>query len=301
MSKLPKDHPLNDPISGNRFAALCEGSWADDKRNGRERPPASGLLYLKSENVLPFFELLDRCDPDEQYVILSTNSDLAVDSDGDLCNIFHFRRGDDGKRRRVPRQVRKWFACNLVSAPTDRVRHLPLGLCNGTDWGAGCVNEWKRAAAAPRRIKNQVLCCFSTPTNPAARESCRNFFVDKPWATVLGGKTELDLAPQDFAAAMRTHEYIVSPVGNGPDCHRVFESWMVSSTPVILMSNPMAKFYFDLLSNAGGNILPICAPENWETVERLVEHAREPFNPCDHERLLFSWWAEEILFEASKL
>jgi hypothetical protein len=301
VNKLPANHPLLDPISGDAFLALAGSQWKNDGRNGRERPPASGIVFCKTEDAIPFMRLLNKTRPSESYLLISHNSDLCASlDDKEMARTWHLRRPESGEFCEMPPQIKKWYAVNGIRDDWNtRFQTIPLGVCNKA-WGAGDVNEWARVAASPRGNVNRVLCCFSVPTNPPERQAARAYFEGKPWATVAGGKTELDLAPQDFMRAMRDHDYIPCPVGNGPDCHRWIEAILVGSVPAILASNPMLDFYGELCDGGYGTPMPYTVVPNWEGVE-VVKDLKKTVSPCLYPKLSMAYWRRTIMDEGMRL
>lgn len=99
---------------------------------------------------------------------------------------------------------------------------------------------------------------FSINTNRTARQPCWDNFKDVKWVL-----KESDMPPVDFYKSIQKSKYVISPVGTGIDCHRIYESIYFNTVP-ILVTTSMDDFY---------RKLPVVIYDKWEDVteEDLVE------------------------------
>lgn len=233
MTKLPPDHPLNDPVSGERLRNLMDGQWKNDGRRDRLRPPSTGALYVKTDDVIAFFKMLHRERPDESYVLLTHNSDLcvSVDAKTGMARVYHYRHPHKGEMCEVPPQIKKWFAINVQKTASDLVVEVPIGLVN-SEWPAGNLADWRRAALEPRTIRNWAYCCFSVPTNPEARKFLWEWCQNRDGVTVKGGVDHMDVDALEYMMDLRAHPLILCPVGAGPQTHRYWEALYMGAVPV---------------------------------------------------------------------
>ena len=82
-------------------------------------------------------------------------------------------------------------------------------------------------------------------------------FIKEDWA-----KVDLFNVPIDeYASNIQKSHFVLAPWGNGIDTHRIWESLMVETIPVMLSNNFSNNFY-----NLG---IPILLIEKWEELNKL--------------------------------
>jgi hypothetical protein len=91
------------------------------------------------------------------------------------------------------------------------------------------------------------------------------------------------------------HLFILSPAGNGLDCHRTWEALALGNIP-ILQHSPIDALYADL---------PVVFVDSWAdiTSQRLVEWKSELLHPSrvyNWDKLLWSYWKRFITEEETK-
>lgn len=124
-------------------------------------------------------------------------------------------------------------ACFTVNATREHeargIRALPIGLENQHHMGVGFLPMFQKLMEVPRREPDiEVLASFRVSTNPDIRTAWR------AWA--LSGNAvwrEPDGDVMDYWALVRRSKFVLSPPGNGRDCHRTWEALYLGATPVI--------------------------------------------------------------------
>jgi hypothetical protein len=70
-----------------------------------------------------------------------------------------------------------------------------------------------------------------------------------------------NIPPQSFYETIKKSKYVISPDGTGFDCHRIYESLLFDTIPII-KRNPLSDFY---------DRLPVFQIDNWsELNEELL-------------------------------
>jgi hypothetical protein len=111
---------------------------------------------------------------------------------------------------------------------------IPIGLENLDLWRNGVPRdfrrqiEWSSKAFDARRI--EVLCSFTADTNPPIRNDALNFF-SKIEGVVM--QTEFS-SPKRYRKTLLDSKFVISPPGNGADCHRTWEAIYSGAIPVVL-------------------------------------------------------------------
>jgi hypothetical protein len=83
--------------------------------------------------------------------------------------------------------------------------------------------------------------------------------------------------------------FVLSPAGNGLDCHRTWEALILGNIP-ILQHSPIDALYADL---------PVAFVDSWDeiTPQRLIEWKREFLHPSrvyNWDKLTWSYWKRFI-------
>jgi hypothetical protein len=247
---------LSDFLSGERLADLCQSRWAP----GDPLPP-SGSVYVKADYTRDFFDAVR--DVGQSYTLLTHNSDRCATPD-DLA--------------RIPGNIAKWYAQNLcLSDP--RCEAVPIGIANSR-WPHGDIDLWRAALSIPRTLHNWAYVNFTVATNAAQRQPCLDRFQDQYWVTIRSGIT-----PQEYAADLRCHRFVVCPEGNGPDTHRVWEALYMGATPICLRSKAMSHFAD----------LPILFVNDWwQVTPGYLEMADTMLLEKHTQRLHLSYWQKQL-------
>ncbi len=174
------------------------------------------------------------------------------------------------------KNVAGWFVMNIDCPPNDRVFPIPIGLSN-TFWQRG---DFKKIEEKPRDILCYVN--FTIVNNLDKRQPCWDYFQDKPWAVKLRRKTD-----QEYLEDLSRSVFVVSPPGNGLDCHRTWEALYLKCYPIVL-STTLDPLYENL---------PIVIVHSWDEVsEEFLKVKKEEFDAkeWDYERAYIPYWFSKV-------
>jgi hypothetical protein len=146
----------------------------------------------------------------------------------------------------------------------EKVVAIPIGLENAwmsTNGRArlfrdGLPNVRSRLLIAERPTR--TLCAFSVSTNPEERGAALDAFR----ADAATMQTQAAVTPRQHVELLKQSCFVVSPPGNGIDCHRTWEAIYLGAVPVVLRRFwPFAAY-----------ALPVLVAEDWdEARNRIVE------------------------------
>lgn len=134
---------------------------------------------------------------------------------------------------------------------------------------------------------NLVLCAIGKTTdNPRRgdREICRNNILK---TLHNNGIYNVALDPAVYFEQLPSYKFVISPEGNGIDCHRHYEALMAGCIPIV-EDNPLIRAKY-------GNA-PILWTKDYSeiTQEYLEETYKKMINETwDFSRLMLSWWSPE--------
>jgi hypothetical protein len=94
---------------------------------------------------------------------------------------------------------------------------------------------------------------FSAGTNPSARKPAYDYFKDKDFCHVTGR-----MSVESYLWNVVHAKFVVSPHGNGLDCHRTWEALYLGVIPIVKTSS-LDQLYEDL---------PVLIVDDWSDVTR---------------------------------
>jgi len=132
----------------------------------------------------------------------------------------------------LARSFKKVFSVNWLGDP-EIISPLPIGLENRDKRRNGVPKDYAKAIrkGLPSFHQRDIdfLVCFSMHTNPLEREAAFNAAVQNPGCYVV---TE-SITPKQYRKLVLRSKYVISPPGNGPDCHRTWEAMYLGAIPIV--------------------------------------------------------------------
>jgi hypothetical protein len=237
-------------ISGNTFKTIAHHCFDEttptrfDPKNVRPYD----IIFVKVDFVRTFFEELH---PHIQgkYILITHN--------GDLSPVFSTTQNDVQHKQNLtpylddPKLV-VWFAQN-IDYVHPKLKPIPIGIAN-PQWGHGNVamfrNATKDIPALSQRY-NKAYLNFIVHSNTKERAAVLDYFKNKPFAHVASFKE-----PKEYLNEVKNYRFVVSPAGNGLDCHRTWEALLMGCIPIVKHS------FLDPLFEG----LPVVVVDQWSEV-----------------------------------
>jgi len=252
-------------LSGEVYRSLCDVAWSPGQVLGVD----DRVVFCRNDMLDGF---LGGGHGGRRCVLVSGMCDIAV---------------DDALASRKPPNVVRWFAHNRT-CNHPLVEAMPLGVGNEFN-GPGTQDAIQRVRGKNASGENLLLAAFAINTNPAERMVALAAVHGKKWATEAcflnhGGHV------MDFDAYLwrcRSHIMVLSPPGNGVDCHRTWETIYAGSIPVVKRSRATCDF----------SDLPILLVDDWNQLTLpylmglLVQSARKGVNIA---RLTPEYWSNRF-------
>lgn len=164
-------------------------------------------------------------------------------------------------------RFRKIFAVNLFE-DAQSFSPIPIGLENCNYFTNGVPADFnkliKSGLKAVEDRTTLLLESFSLQTNLEERETCTSI------AAQLG-RTQLQQAsPLEYRTALTESKFVLSPAGNGFDCHRTWEAMYLGAIPILRR----AHWPFININ------LPVLLVDEWEDLLKIdLNLASVPLNP----------------------
>ena len=249
---------FNEYITGNRFIDICSDS-------GNEFCKTDFLRIHNTKKYKSF---------------VTHNSDYHIDQ----------------QRYLTGPKADRWY-CQNKDVDHDNLISIPIGLENMT-----LRSDNKRYAHHSSEVKNALIKAniidrysgfhlsknnlvymnFNTNTYPIERKHVWNKFSKDPWITKAS-----NLSMEKFYFDVASSKFIISPRGNGVDCHRTWEALYLRAIPIVRRSTHMKEF----------EDLPIFFVDNWDKVcyNTLLEfYEKVKTKLFNLDKMKISYWRERI-------
>lgn len=180
----------------------------------------------------------------------------------------------------------KVYAVNVVN-PSWPATPVPIGLENA--WhqvkaNGQLMTELLLTAPQVLEHRKDIGVSFSESTNVVLRSAVRKIFQEAGYAF-----QQPRLSRIEYINWLRTHKFIISPPGNGNDCHRTWEAIYAGAVPVVLNSHLSKDFV---------EHLPIWGVDSYsDVVELSSEELSEKYitySAKDSSMAFMQFWDREI-------
>ncbi|MBU6384242.1 MAG: hypothetical protein KGQ49_05350 [Verrucomicrobia bacterium] len=251
-------------VTGDTWRFLCDWRLTPTETFNPKDVKAGDTIFVEYQLLHKFRKMARKIK--HPFIVISPN--VEGYSDGPLP-------GPHEKLLRIP-NVAGWFVQNLDRPMSDRLFPIPIGLCN-TFWQQGDLKLVKEK-------ERDIFCYvnFSLGTNWDKRKPCWDYFENKNWAQKRIGRPF-----QTFLDDLSRSVFVISPPGNGLDCHRTWEALYFKCYPVVLSST------LDPLYEG----LPVVVVNSWDEVtEELLLRKKAEFDAQEwaFERAYIPYWFEKV-------
>lgn len=144
-----------------------------------------------------------------------------------------------------------WFAQNMEGDTHPKLHPIPIGIANRC-WKHGSPQVFSSLISLAKNQTRPYLCYMNfAPSTYKERFYVWDLFARQPWCTVSKVKPL-----SSYLKDLSRSKFVLSPRGNGLDCHRTWEALLMGAIP-ILRSSSLDPLFSDL---------PVLIVENWEMV-----------------------------------
>jgi hypothetical protein len=209
-----------DFITGNKFKSLCHYSF-DELGFVKHREPKDEVLkiFVKIDLVGNFFEMWG----DQKFILVTHNGDTEVN-----LNFLKYIENPN---------LIQWYAQN-VNIYHPKLKSIPIGIANEI-WEHGNEKVFLEVIEKNHQKETMIYANFDVNTNLFERTKCAREI--KKNGIELSSRKPF----KSFLEEISKSHFVVSPNGNGIDCHKIWESLYLKSIPIVTNSINI-KFYDDL-------------------------------------------------------
>lgn len=261
------DRRPSDPyISGDTFRAACDFVYDETSDRVNIHNARYGSTYfVKIDLVGEFFKKIHPRIP-RPYVLVTHNGDIGAP--GPYVNFLN-----DPK-------LLAWFALN-PNVEHPKLHPIPIGVAN-RHWPQGDVDMLHQVKNTTIEKSHLVYMNFAVATYPKERGLVFDLFKNAPYCYTQPAKGHGEYL-RDVAAS----KFVLSPRGNGLDCHRTWEALWLGAIPIVRTS------LLDPLFEG----LPVWVVNEWtEVTEPLLQKkwAEHLVSQYDFEKIYFDYWLRQI-------
>lgn len=240
----------NDLVWGDKFSSI------------------PGIKFLKIDYAIDFIK-----NNSSKVNIVTHNGDIAVDD----------------KFSRYDHKFPKWYGQNITTG-SSKFYPIPIGLEN--DYVTNSV-EKKHMLVRLSNERSHIIPSkmfymnHNIGTNPGERNKPYHLFITSNWSTVehSGGFGY----QENYYSKILDHFFMLSPPGNGIDCHRTWEILYLKRIPILKRVGRLEELYSDL---------PVVFIDNYEEISEqfLLESLNNIKNKTfNFNKLNFDYWKNLVI------
>lgn len=254
--------PDNLPyISGDTFRKFSNHIFDEATTFNPKKVKNNEIIFINSELIEIFFKIQDP-KINSKYILISHNSDKSPTLD---------------ELSLISKNVIHWFVQNLEFCSLERISYLPIGLENKR-WLRNRIYKNLDNTFSKSKL---ILCSFN---------EFNNFTIRK---TVLDIAQQINLIEnkkfqnsKNYFQNLGSYKFVLCPPGNGPDTHRVWESLLFKTFPIVEIDSFTKNF-----QNIG---LPAIYLDSWKDLnyysEENLNQKYEDLLKYDLDILYFDFW-----------
>ena len=212
-------------ISGDTYKALCDFELSPSfssqfNKIGSQALRDERLLYVSAqfaEEFIVWLKIQGNLDFSKWHLLLHNWDDIPSQSNFEyLASRF------------------ETVAANHWHGDLKIAKPLPIGLENWDLQRNGIPRDFRKMQKKGlRRFQSrdiEVLCSFSVNTNLKERAEAWNFCTSLDNAFLMPAFT----TPAKYRSLVARSKFVISPPGNGADCHRTWEAIYLGAVPIVL-------------------------------------------------------------------
>jgi hypothetical protein len=256
-------------ISGDTFRSWADHLYDETCKNFDPDSVKYGDIIFVKGDLLTNFYISKHNFIINPYVLVVHNSDDP------FSEKFGALLDDD--------KILECFAQNIENYSHKKLSHLPIGLANRC-WSHGSTETFKKVQSEISKIPKEYLLYLniSVNTNAQERAPIYDLFKNKSWCLTSSSKP-LEKYLKDLAKS----KFVLSPRGNGLDCHRTWEALYMGAIPIVKKSD-LDEMY---------NGLPVLIVNDWSDITEeflKAEYKKISCNKNSIQKLQALYWFQRF-------
>ena len=201
-----------------------------------------------------------------KFILLTHNSD------------HYFKKEHLSLFEKVP-NLQKIYTQNC-EVEDERVTPIPIGLAN-SKWPHGNLNIFNEVLNLEIKKDKEIYFNFNPGTNKKERGEC----IQKIRRKRIKWLPKMNYP--NYLRTLKSHQFGISPPGNGVDCHRLWECLYMKVVPICKRS---------FLTEHFSKIFPIIILDDWNDLD-INKLNYDDYSWENYDKLDFDWWKEKIINE----
>lgn len=257
-------------VSGDTFRKFSDHIFDETKTLNPKKVKKNDIVFLRTDLKDIYFKHYHK-NINEPYIILMHNSDHS------------FEENDISK---IDEKIIHCFSQNLNIEKTDKISPLPIGFENQRFRNNGKIDNLIKASKFDYIKKEEIFSSFNINTNFKIRSSIMNNI--KTNDSISFNTYDDNLK---YLEELSRFDFNLCPPGNGLDTHRVWESILVNTYPIVQINNLSVNFF-----NMG---VPLILNNNFENISKTeISEIKEEINLKKYKNsvkfIQFNYWWDLI-------
>lgn len=233
--------PSSNPfISGDTFRNIANHIFDEAQSFDPSEVNKNDIVFVNSELIEVYFKVQHKFIKN-QYILITHNSDRNVDE-----KVLNF----------LDEKIIHWFSQNLIAKSNNSVSIIPIGLENRR-WLKFGKKKWFRKIKKNNKEKN-ILLSFNIYNNFKERNETFQILKDLEIVNCLKFNS-----PGEYFKNLSKYKFVICPEGNGSDTHRLWESLIFNTIPIVKNS--------DFTYNLQSLNVPCLYVDDWNEVGKLSD------------------------------
>jgi hypothetical protein len=200
-------------ITGMGFRKKCDYVYDEfDKFNIDKIQQFDGMkIFVKTDFLFEFSKnVLSKIN--KKFVLYTHNSDLPIDDKYIFILENNF--------------LTEWFGQN-INTIHKKLKSIPIGIANRR-WSHGDIEILEKIISENNKKENLIYCNIDVNTNYTERTNC----LKEIYPIVNSEKINFE----SYLRQISKSYFVISPNGNGIDCHKTWEAFYLKSIPIVTRS-----------------------------------------------------------------
>ncbi|UJR15970.1 hypothetical protein I4U23_002889 [Adineta vaga] len=214
-------------ISGDTFRAFADYIYDETRHDNLNSVQYGDIVFVKSDMIAEFFHVSFNSIT-KSFVLVTHNSDRSAPV--------------EYQTYLSQPKILQWYASNPSHKNLQKLIPIPIGLAN-TRWSQGNLDKISTAFQKYRKPWSQrtsfLYVNFSPHTNPIQRRKAYQQASTIKNVQIIKSRISFDT----YLEHIGNTKFVLSPPGNGLDCHRTWEALLMGAIPIVLTSglDPLFK------------------------------------------------------------
>jgi hypothetical protein len=211
---------ISNIVNANNYEEICDFSIIPTygKYVTSDLLLRNSIIFCKTDFIDYLFDNIKHSK--NEYILLTHHSDFPINEE---------------RWAKKPLCIKKWFAINPTVKHSDLIA-IPLGLKTHkgsylepqymTEWFADNINIFRQ------NTKQHNVYCNWNNTNTS-----RNDILSALKQNNIKHTHDINMPFNEYISRMSQHKFVISPPGNGIDCHRTWEALYVGCIPIVIKNS----------------------------------------------------------------